>query len=189
MQTVAPIDPVCPSLCCLSFIGILAIISIVLVSELLSRNSKSGGTPLFGHRLKISRANRRYRKYNNPQYSKVYKHVPYYSAPYYAPEVKGAEFEKFVLDMFDEKDFSIIEMTHKFSGPDDRYVESDLNPDFVFRHKLSGNEFAVEAKYRSRLNEAGMLEWSNPDQLARYNNFANQRGIPVYIVIGIGGMP
>lgn len=106
-----------------------------------------------------------------------------------APEIIGAEFEKYVLDKFYEKDFAIVEMTHKFAKPGDRYVESDLNPDFVFRHLISGDVFAVEAKYRSSLNKDGMLEWSNKEQLDRYNKFARERGIPVYVVIGIGGTP
>ncbi len=84
-----------------------------------------------------------------------------------APEVKGSGFENFVLDRFDEKYFSIVEMTHKFAGQGDRYIESDLNPDFTFRYKPTDSTFAVEAKFRSHLNKDGMLEWSNHDQLVR----------------------
>ena len=102
-----------------------------------------------------------------------------------ASELKGSGFENFVVNRFCEDTFSIVEMTHKFAGPGDRYIESDLNPDFTFRHKPTGAIFAVEAKFRSHLNKNGMLEWSNPDQLERYRNFSKERGIPVYIVIGL----
>lgn len=75
-----------------------------------------------------------------------------------APEVKGAEFEKFVPDKFPYNEFAIVEMTHKFAGLNERFVESNLNPDFIFRHKMSGDVFAVEAKFRSVVNEEGLSE-------------------------------
>ena len=65
-------------------------------------------------------------------------------------------------------------------------VESSMNPDYVFRHNPTRSEFAVEVKYRSKLDK-GMLHWSNPTQLARYNEFAKKRKIPVYILIGFAG--
>jgi hypothetical protein len=102
-----------------------------------------------------------------------------------SPEWVGKRFEKYVLDMFDDK-FAIVEQTHSFKTNQDRYVESSMNPDYVFRHKPTKSEFAVEVKYRSKLNK-GMLDWSNPTQLDRYKDFAKKRKIPVYILIGFCG--
>ena len=34
-----------------------------------------------------------------------------------------------------------------------------------------------------------MVEWSYEEQLARYRQFAKDKNIPVFIVIGIGGTP
>lgn len=102
-----------------------------------------------------------------------------------SPEWVGKRFEKFVIDKFDDH-FSIVERTHSFKTNQERFVESSLNPDYVLRHIPTKSEFAVEVKYRSKLNK-GMLHWSNPAQLERYREFAKNRKIPVYIVIGFGG--
>lgn len=104
-----------------------------------------------------------------------------------APEWKGTRFEEYVLDLFPENQFDIVEMTHSFKRNEKRYVESSMNPDFLMRHKKTGELFAVEAKYRSGLNPKGMLEWAKQYQLDRYREFAKERKIPVYIVIGFKG--
>jgi hypothetical protein len=102
-----------------------------------------------------------------------------------SPEWVGKRFEKYVLERFDDH-FVIVERTHSFKTNQERYVESSMNPDYILRHKPTKSEFAVEVKYRSKLDK-GMLHWSNPTQLERYRNFAKKRKIPVYIVIGFGG--
>jgi len=104
------------------------------------------------------------------------------------PEWKGKRFEVFVLDHFEEKYFHIIEVTHSYREGE-RYIESLNNPDFVleYRHKNKKERFAVECKYRSNLYKR-MLKWSYPDQLKRYQQFEKDRNIPVFIVIGLGGI-
>ena len=104
-----------------------------------------------------------------------------------SPEWVGKRFEKFVLEKFDERYFSVVEQTHSFKTNNERFVESSLNPDYIFRYIPTNEEFAVECKYRSGLDNKGMLNWSNPQQLERYKNFANKRKMPVYIVIGFKG--
>jgi hypothetical protein len=105
-----------------------------------------------------------------------------------APEWKGKRFEDFIKKKFDEKQFTIVEQTHSHQTNQDRFVESSMNPDYVFRHNRTRVEFAVECKYRSSLYPKGMLNWSNPTQLKRYRDFAAKKKIPVYIVIGLGGV-
>jgi hypothetical protein len=104
-----------------------------------------------------------------------------------APEWVGYRFEKYVMELFDERYYVLVERTHKNSDNKERYVESSLNPDFIWRYKPSGEEFAVECKYRSGLN-AGKLQWSNPQQLKRYQDFSKNKNIPVFIVIGFDGI-
>lgn len=104
------------------------------------------------------------------------------------PFMIGMRFENYVLDLFSRDYFSIVEKTHSAETNQKRYIESSVNPDFVFRYTPSGEMFAVECKFRSRLNVEGLLSWSYPDQMKRYQEFSNTRKIPVFIVIGLGGI-
>ena len=105
-----------------------------------------------------------------------------------APEWKGHRFEKYVEERFSEKYFTLVERTHSYKTNERRYVESSLNPDFIWRYNPTNEEFAVEVKYRSRLSQDGMLQWSNPQQMERYKQFAGKRNIPFFIVVGLGGL-
>ncbi len=104
------------------------------------------------------------------------------------PFMVGLRFEDYVSDLFSEKYFSIVEKTHSKETNQERYVESSMNPDFVFRYIPTGEMFAVECKYRSRLNDEGLLNWSYPEQMKRYQEFSYKRKMPVFVVIGLGGM-
>jgi len=103
------------------------------------------------------------------------------------PEWKGQRFEKYVENLFDQKYFTLVEKTHSFRENQERYVESSMNFDFIWRYIPTGQEFAVEAKYRSHLNREKMLQVCRAEQLKRYKDFANKRGIPYFIVIGLAG--
>ena len=103
------------------------------------------------------------------------------------PFMVGLRFEDYVSNLFSNKYFSIVEKTHSTETNQERYVESSMNPDFVFRYNPSSEMFAVECKYRTNLNNEGLLNWSYPEQLKRYKEFSYQRRIPVFIVIGLGG--
>ncbi len=105
-----------------------------------------------------------------------------------ASEWKGKRFEKFVIEKFNPKYFDVVEMTHSWKTNQERYVESSLNPDFVLRYKPTKEVFAVECKYRSGLNPDGMLECCKPQQLERYREFARQRNMQVFMVIGFSGI-
>ena len=100
--------------------------------------------------------------------------------------VVGLRFENYVNDLFSKKYFSIVEKTHSTKTNQEQYVESSMNPDFVYRYIPTGELFAVECKYRSGLN-GDFLSWSNPKQLKRYQDFSYKRKIPVFIVIGLDG--
>jgi hypothetical protein len=104
------------------------------------------------------------------------------------PFMVGLRFEDYVSDLFSTKYFSLVEKTHSTETNQERYVESSMNPDFVFRYEPSGELFAVECKYRSNLNNEGLLNWSYPEQMKRYQEFSHKRRMPVFIVIGLGGV-
>ncbi|AKB80928.1 hypothetical protein MSBR3_0350 [Methanosarcina barkeri 3] len=101
---------------------------------------------------------------------------------------KGNKFERYVVDKFDDKLFSIVEWTTDMCRKHNRYVESDCNPDLVIRDRTTNETFCVECKYRSRLVN-GFFNWSYPDQIDRYFSYSHDRKIPFYVVLGLGGNP
>jgi hypothetical protein len=105
------------------------------------------------------------------------------------PEIVGKRFEDRVESLFSKKYFKILEKTHSFKTNAERYVESSKNPDFIFEYMPTKEAFAVECKFRTKLNYKGQLEWSYPAQLKRYQEFAAQYRIPVFIVIGLEEEP
>lgn len=104
-----------------------------------------------------------------------------------APKWKGKRFKEFVINKFNSQYFDIVEKTHSPKTNQDRFGESNGNPDYTLRYKPTMEEFAVECKYRSHLNPYGMLEYCEWDQFEHYKKFMETRQIPVYIVVGLGG--
>ncbi|MFA0821950.1 MAG: hypothetical protein ACC612_03550 [Methanomethylovorans sp.] len=103
---------------------------------------------------------------------------------------KGDEFEKYVVDLFDENYFSVEQWTTDIARKHDRFVESDCNPDLVMRYTYKGRDerFCVECKFRSDLYQ-DKLNWTNPEQLERYREYERESGLPFFVVIGLGGEP
>ncbi|AEK19322.1 hypothetical protein [Methanococcus maripaludis] len=102
---------------------------------------------------------------------------------------KGTAFELCCLDIFPEKDFDLLEMTHNPDSANGRFVKSDLNPDLQFKDKKTGNNFSVECKYRSSLFK-GAFSWAkNKAQADRYREYEKENEIPVFIAMGLGGTP
>ena len=101
---------------------------------------------------------------------------------------KGKEFELYVLDnLFPEKYFELLEMTHDHNTNSKRYVKSSLKPDFLFKDKKTGKIFYVECKYRSRLYKDKFHWAKNEEQFQRYKDIESNENIPVYIAMGLGG--
>lgn len=99
------------------------------------------------------------------------------------PGRKGHRFEKYVENLFDPTNFTLVEKRVNQL----RYVENSMNFDFIWRYNPTRQDFAVDAKYHSHLNKDLMLPVCRPDQLWRYKDFVNKRGIPYFIVIGLAG--
>lgn len=101
---------------------------------------------------------------------------------------KGDNFERCVVDLFDNRYFSVVQWSTDMARKHDRFVESDAGPDIVMRYMPKNEVFCVECKFRSDLYE-GKLQWSNPQQLRRYQDFAAENRLPFFVVVGLGGDP
>lgn len=100
----------------------------------------------------------------------------------------GHDFEKFMLTRFDNQEYRLIEWrSDKYAkgwgGP-----ESSRAPDLLMEHIESGDRFAIECKFRSRVS-GNRLVWARSDQLACYQQYELSQNVPVYIAIGLGGKP
>lgn len=101
---------------------------------------------------------------------------------------KGNDFEKYVKDLFDDRYFVFEQWSTDINRKHDTLVEADMGPDFVIRYEPKDERFCVECKFRSDLYE-DKLDWSNPQQLRRYQDYALNHRLPFFIVIGLGGDP
>lgn len=101
---------------------------------------------------------------------------------------KGDDFEKYVVQKFSKSYFSVLEWAS------DKYVngtypKSNTHPDLTLKFKFKDTDidFAVECKYRSDYYKNG-VEWCTERQMSNYQAFAKEKGIKVFVVIGIGGV-
>ncbi|MBP5772093.1 MAG: hypothetical protein J6W75_12220 [Bacteroidaceae bacterium] len=104
--------------------------------------------------------------------------------------LKGREFEDYVLELFDIREDGDL-VLKEWQGDKtlgDVCPESNRYPDFVFCHQQS-HWFAVECKWRERLTTDLEKDMLTVDKLAIYHQFADERRMPVFIVLGIGGEP
>jgi len=103
------------------------------------------------------------------------------------PEVVGRRFEDHVEKLFNPKYFLLTEKTHSFDTNKQRYVESSLNPDLLWKYKPTGEQFAVECKYRTAasIDNRERLNIASQEQLKRYKAFSLQKKMPVFMVIGL----
>lgn len=103
---------------------------------------------------------------------------------------KGYAFEKFVVSMFDtDNHFDLLEWRSdkRHNGISPRSNEyPDLEIALEIKRKLY--HFAVECKWREPL-PGSRVEWAEWQHLHNYNDFAEKKKIPVFIVLGYGGEP
>ena len=103
--------------------------------------------------------------------------------------LKGREFEDYTLELFDlpkNSKLSLKEWRGDKSKPG-IYPESNSAPDFVFDY--DGKCFAVECKWRSHLLTETIKELLPPGRLASFQQFEADRQMPVYLLLGTGGLP
>jgi hypothetical protein len=98
--------------------------------------------------------------------------------------IKGDAFEDYIrTNLFLKDRYDILQRTHDYTTNKEDFVENTKEPDFKFRSIKTGEEFFVEAKYRSAYYEDA-IEWCKPYQLKRYKEIDQKT--PVYITIGVG---
>jgi hypothetical protein len=108
-----------------------------------------------------------------------------------SPEAKGKRFEEFVVRKFQAEQFYTLKEWRGDKYVDGIYPESNKYPDLEleFTMKDIKRRFAIECKYRSRMNGQNEVEFAYEDQLKRYKQFEAEYGIPVYILLGLEGKP
>ena len=69
-----------------------------------------------------------------------------------------------------------------------RYAETTPQPDLLMEFKLKEEStlFAVECKWRKNEKKEG-FEFATEAQLERYIKYEAEKGIPVFVAIGMGG--
>lgn len=103
--------------------------------------------------------------------------------------LKGREFEDYVLELLDiahSDKLTLKEWRGDKSLPG-IYPESNSAPDFVFEY--DGQPFAVECKWRSHLPKDIEKELLPPVRMDSFQQFSIDRHMPVYLLLGIGGLP
>lgn len=104
---------------------------------------------------------------------------------------KGDDFEAYVVNNFDKRYFTLKEWRS------DKYVDGnypvsnhfpDLEIEFNLKAKKVSDIFAIECKYRSNFfNDS--IKWAEEYQFKNYQDYAINLKIPVFVIIGVGGMP
>ena len=101
-------------------------------------------------------------------------------------ELKGDQFENFVEKLFNEEEFVILNRTEDLMRTKKGFHEEDTMPDFLINHIITGQEFYVECKYRSKLFN-NKYNWSNYKQMCRYMRYALENKIPCFVILGLDG--
>lgn len=103
--------------------------------------------------------------------------------------LKGREFEDYVLELFDmaHNDRLTLKEWRGDKSLPGVYPESNSAPDFVFEY--DGKLFAVECKWRSHLPKDIEKELLPAERMASFQQFSTERHMPVYLLLGIGGLP
>ena len=116
----------------------------------------------------------------------------FFALDYFMNYRKGLLFERYVQEKFPDSNYAFVSATKDLHKKFKRFVETDGDPDFVFRERATGKTFAIECKYRSywaKGSRGGAGIWWNKETGARYERYSQSKGIPVYVALGIGGNP
>ena len=120
-------------------------------------------------------------------YSTVYRRVK--SLTMNDELLKGREFEDYVLKLLgvaDNDKLTLKEWRGDKSLPG-IYPEGNSNPDLVLEY--DGRPFAIECKWRSHMPKDISKELLPPARVALFERYVKERHMPVYLLLGIGGLP
>lgn len=103
--------------------------------------------------------------------------------------LKGREFEDYVLEQLNiaNNDRLTLKEWRGDKSLPGIYPEGNSNPDLVLEY--DGRPFAIECKWRSHLPKDISKELLPPDRVALFESYAKARRMPVYLLLGIGGLP
>ncbi len=100
---------------------------------------------------------------------------------------KGQAFEDFVEQvLFPASHYELLYKTNAYDQNSQRYVGDSRKPDFRFNCILTGFEFHIEAKYRTKPYQ-GCYDILSPAQVETFPEI-HQNKCPVYIALGYGGV-
>lgn len=107
---------------------------------------------------------------------------------YQRRRVKGRTFEGYIESLFPKQEWAILEsQAYRKLG---RWVSSYSNPDFLFLHRRTKKKVAVECKFKLVLgSDQNRIIWADEEQIEKYYQFSEQKKVPVFVVIGVGGNP
>lgn len=108
----------------------------------------------------------------------------------YRYQKMGAEFEKYVIKMFDKKYFDTVWYNpDTFDKKGEIIVKSNQYPDIIMEYKPTHEKFAIECKFHSKeyLKKAnGKIMFATERKRKNYAKFQKENNMPVYVVIGFG---
>ena len=123
----------------------------------------------------------------NRTYAAVYSRIHSMTQP--EELLKGREFEDYVLSLFNiQEDGALV--LQEWQGDKSYGIiqpENNSYPDFVFRY--GEKEFAIECKWREKLQANLSKDLFPLKRIDNYKKFAETRKLPVTIVLGVGGEP
>ncbi len=106
-------------------------------------------------------------------------------------KAKGDAFEDYVISLFNKEYFSLLDWRSDKMASNGMYALSNHMPDLVMMYNnYAGTKFkfAIECKWRASFIN-GQLEWAKDYQINNYLDYKNKNTMPVYVAIGVGGMP
>lgn len=100
---------------------------------------------------------------------------------------KGQAFEDYVEQvLFPASHYELLHKTNSFDQNSQRYVGDSRKPDFRFKCILTGFEFHIEAKYRTKPFQ-GHYDILSAGQVETFPDI-HRLECPVYIALGYGGV-
>lgn len=104
------------------------------------------------------------------------------------PEEKGKAFEDFIVRLFDKN--TVLKRRTSDRFVDGRLDEGSMEPDLLAELRLGSGTypFAVECKWRSSVKD-NLITWSYEAQRERYEKYAKENDLDVFVAIGVGGEP
>lgn len=105
-------------------------------------------------------------------------------------QVSGHEFENCVVELFSKEYFTLQEWRSD-KVHNGVYPVSNTYPDmeWTFKNRNQTIKFAIECKWRSAFQRNGNVQWAMDYQLENYRKFEREKGMTVFVILGISGRP